>query len=179
MKKNVLIFGLISGVLISLFLVFVMAACYKSGTYEGNMVIGFSAMILALSLIFVAVKNYRDKYNGGVVSFGKAFQIGLLISLIASTMYTITWAIDYHYFLPGWMDGFTAHALKEAQDSGKTAKEIAEKTKEIQDMKEAYSNPLIFAAYTFVEIFPVGLVVSLITALILKRKQAPADLASA
>ncbi|OOQ62288.1 DUF4199 domain-containing protein [Mucilaginibacter pedocola] len=179
MKKNVLVFGLISGLLISTFMVFAMTSCYKSGTYEGNMIMGFSAMILALSLMFVAVKNYRDKYNGGVISFGKAFQIGFLVALIASTMYMLTWAVDYHYFLPGWMDGYTAHMVKELQSSGKSAAEIAKETKNLQDMKEAYKNPLVFAAYTYLEILPVGIIVALITALILKRKNAPADFATA
>ncbi|RFZ84995.1 DUF4199 domain-containing protein [Mucilaginibacter terrenus] len=178
MKRNVIVFGLISGLLISAFTVCTMAMCYNSGTLESSMVIGFSAMILALSLIFVAVKNYRDKYNGGVVSFGKAFQIGLLISLIASTMYTLSWAIEYHVFIPDWFDKYTAHALRDLRNSGKSATEIAAKTRELNEMKVAYQNPLIFAAYTYLEIFPVGVIVSLIAALILKRRQRPAHFAT-
>jgi hypothetical protein len=169
MKRNVLVFGLISGLLISVFTVCTMAWCYQKGNSGGSMVMGFSAMILALSLMFVAVKNYRDKYNGGFVSFGKALQIGLLISLIASAMYTISWAIEYHYFMPDWLDKYNAHSIKALKNSGAGPAEIAEKTKEILAMSNLYKNPLYFVFFTFIEIFPVGVIVSLITALILKR----------
>ena len=170
MKKNVLVFGLISGVLISLFMVSYMAVCYRSTKFEGSMVVGYLAMLLAFSFIFVAVKNYRDKYNGGVIGFGKAFRMGLFISLIASTMYLIAWAIEYHYFMPDWMDRYSDHLLETMKSSGADTKEIAEKTKEINTMRDSYQNPLVFALYTYAEILPVGLIVSLITALILKRK---------
>lgn len=170
MKRNVWVFGLISGLLISVFTVCSMAWCYKSGNTGGSMVMGFSAMILAFSLIFVAVKNYRDKYNGGVITFGKAFQIGLYISLITSTMYLISWALEYNLYMPDFMDRYTALQLKELQAGGAAAAELAAKTEEMNEMKIAYQNPLIFALYTYREILPVGLIVSLITALILKKK---------
>lgn len=177
MKRNVIVFGLISGVLISVFTVCTMAYCYRtgSGSSGGNMIMGFTAMLLAFSFIFVAVKNYRDKYNGGVVSFGKAFQIGALIALIGSTMYMISWAIEYHYFMPDWMDRYIANSLTELQKSGAAAKEVAEKTAEYNAMKESYKNPLVFALYTYAEILPMGLLVALIAALILKRKHNPGD----
>ena len=170
MKKNVWVFGLISGVLISAFMVCTMALCYRSGKFEGNMVMGFSAMLLAFSFIFVAVKNYRDKYNGGVISFGRAFRIGLFISLIASTMYVLSWAIEYHLFIPDWLDKYNAHAIKNLQSSGAGAAEIAEKTNDIKALSESYKNPALFVLYTYVEILPMGLLVSLISAFILKRR---------
>jgi hypothetical protein len=180
MKRNVIVFGLISGTLISVFTVCTMAICYGSEGFEGGgMVLGFSAMILAFSFIFVAVKNYRDKYNGGIISFGRALQIGLLISLIASTMYVVSWAIEYHVFLPDWMEKYTAHSLKALQTSGKSAAKIAEETKMILDQKEAYKNPVMFVLYTYVEILPVGIIVSLITALILRKKENTGGLATA
>jgi hypothetical protein len=179
MKKNVLVFGLISGALISLFMVSYMAVCYRSTKFEGSMVVGYSAMLLALSVIFVAVKNYRDKYNGGVVSFGKAFRIGLFISLISSTIYLLSWAIEYHFFMPDWMDKYAAHTLETMRSSGASASEVADQTKEINAMKDSYQNPIVFALYTYAEILPVGLLVSLITALILKKKSNTGEVAAA
>jgi flagellar biosynthesis protein FliQ len=170
MKRNVWVFGLISGLLISVFMTGSMAWCYQPGHSGGSMVVGYTAMLLAFSLIFVAVKNQRDKYNNGVISFGKAFQIGLLISLICSTMYVIAWAVEYHFFMPDFMDRYTANQIKALHTGGAGAAEIAEKTQEFNLMKESYKNPVVFALYTYMEIFPVGLIVSLITALILKKK---------
>ncbi|RZJ15939.1 MAG: DUF4199 domain-containing protein, partial [Acinetobacter sp.] len=86
MKKNILIFGLISGLIVS-GLISITAICYSKQDFEGNMVLGFTVMILAFIFVFVGIKNYRDKFNNGNITFGKALQIGLSISFIASTMY--------------------------------------------------------------------------------------------
>jgi len=134
------------------------------------MLLGYASMILAFSLMFVGVKNYRDKYNGGIISFGKAFRIGLYITLVASTLYVLVWLVDYYVFIPDFMDKYSAHVINKAQNSGASANEIAAKTKEINTMKEMYNTPLMVVLLTYMEIFPVGLIVSIITALILKRK---------
>ena len=98
MKKLVLTYGLIAGAVVSAFMAISMMgiADDPSKIGAGSMVVGYLGMLIAFAFIFVAVKNYRDKQNGGVVSFGKAFSIGLLIALIASVMYVITchWYIN-------------------------------------------------------------------------------------
>src|SRR4249919_3549917 len=99
MKRNSLVFGTISGVIISAFMGVSMAimSC-GSGDMDGgssSMIIVFSAMAVAFSFIFVGVKNYRDKQNGGIITFGKAFLLGCMISLIASTLYVLTWAVEF------------------------------------------------------------------------------------
>ena len=83
MKKIVIVFGLIAGVIVSAWAVCGAALCYGGGSYTTGMVLGYASMILAFSLVFVGVKNYRDKYNDGLISFGKAFKIGLYITLIS------------------------------------------------------------------------------------------------
>jgi hypothetical protein len=170
MKKNVIVFGLISGFIVSAWMVGGVAWCYSSGNFEGNMLLGYASMILAFSLVFVGVKNYRDKYNSGIISFGKAFRVGLYITLVASTMYVLVWLVDYYVFIPDFMDKYSAHVISRALNSGARADEIAAKTKEINSMKEMYSTPLMVVLLTYMEIFPVGLIISVITALILKRK---------
>lgn len=170
MKKNVFVFGSIAGLLVSIGLVAGMAWCYNSGNFEGNMLVGYASMLLAFSFVFIGVKNYRDKYNGGIISFGKAFKIGLLIALVASTMYVVVWVIDYYLFVPDFMDKYSAHVISKAQTSGATAAEIEEKVKQITSMKEMYKTPIMVVLLTYMEIFPIGLIVSIITALILKRR---------
>jgi hypothetical protein len=178
MKKNILVFGTISGVIISTFMGISMAimSC-GSGDADGgagSMIIGFSAMAVAFSFIFVGVKNYRDKQNGGVITFGKAFLLGFMISLIASTIYVITWGIEFHFFMPDFIDKYSAMQVKQLQESGITGAALDEAVKGIE--KDSYNyknNPLFFAMYTYMEILPVGIIVTLISALILKRKTAP------
>lgn len=179
MKKNVLVFGLISGFTISLWTVISMYYCYTLHKFEGSMLVGYTAMVVALSIMFVGIKNYRDKFNGGVISFGKAFQIGILISLIASTIYVIAWLIDYYLFIPDFMDKFSAHSIEKLRASGKSAAEISKGIARLQLMKEQYKSPVWVVLYTYLEIFPVGLVVTLITALILKKKHPDNSLVTA
>lgn len=170
MKKNVLVCGLIGGAWLSIMLVYSIYLCYTREDFEGNMVLGFASMILAFSLIFIAVRNYRNKYNGGQITFGKAFKIGLYISLIASSMYVITWLIDYYLFVPDFMEKFTAHNLRLAASKGATAVELAEKTKEMAWYSDMYKSPVMVVLLTYMEVLPIGLIISLISALILKRK---------
>ncbi len=122
MKKNILVFGTISGVIISTFMGISMAvmSC-GSGDMDGglsSMIIGFSAMAVAFSFIFVGIKNYRDKQNAGSITFGKAFILGFMISLIASTLYVITWGVEFHFFLPDFIDKYSALQVKQLKESG-------------------------------------------------------------
>ena len=177
MKKNVLVFGLISGLVVSTLMAISMVTMYNNpnaGHGGGSMIIGYLSMLVAFSLIFVAVKNYRDKQNGGVISFGKAFKIGLLIALIGSTMYVIMWALLYNFYMPDFMDRYCAQMIENAKPTSSPAK-IQELTEQMNTQKEMYKNPLFFVLFTYFEILPVGLIVSLVTALILRRKQ-PATL---
>lgn len=141
-----------------------------SGDFENGMIYGYASMIIAFSLIFVGVKNYRDKYNNGVISFGKAFKVGLLITLVASTLYVISWLINYHFFMPDFYDKYFARTLDQLKASGASAATIAEKTGEMKKMAEWSKNEFFIIIMTYVEILPVGLIITLIAALILKRK---------
>lgn len=173
MKKNVLTFGLISGTLITAFMLTSMYYGSCTDKFDSNtaMVIGFTAMIVAFSFIFVAIKNFRDKYNGGVISFGKAFRIGLFISLIASTMYVIGWLIDFSYFMPDFMDKYSDLMIKQLQAEVKDPVKLKEEIDKMHQNRDLYNSSILFrAAYTYLEILPVGLIISLISALILKKK---------
>lgn len=89
MKRNVIVFGLISGLIIAVLMVCTTIICYNNPDYTGNMVMGYTSMILAFSLAFVGVKNLRDKHARGFISFGRAFKTGFYITFIASTIYVL------------------------------------------------------------------------------------------
>lgn len=170
MKKIVLTYGLIAGLVVSAVMLIMVTTCGQGDNYEGNMLIGYASMLIAFSMIFVGVKSYRDKHLNGVISFGKAFKVGFLIALIASTFYVVAWLIDYHFFIPDFMDKYTANEISKLKGSGISASELASKTKDLEDMREMYKNPVMQILMTYAEILPVGLIVSLIAALILKKK---------
>jgi hypothetical protein len=127
-------------------------------------------MIIAFSFIYVGIRNYRDKYNQGVVSFGKALRVGLGITLIGATLYVITWLIDFYCFVPDFMDKYSAEMIRQAQASGATGAALDQKIVGIRQMAAWYKNPVFVVLMTYLEVLPVGIVISLIAALILKRK---------
>ena len=169
MKKVVLVYGIIAGLIVTGMMAFSTGYFCAKGDFEGGMIYGYSAMIISFSMIFVGVRSFRDKHNGGTINFGKAFKIGLFISLIASTIYVISWLINYYCFMPDFMDKYAAVMVAKAQASGIKADQLAKKTADIAQMKEWYKNPVFVILMTYVEIIPVALVVTLISALILKR----------
>ncbi len=174
MKKNVLVFGTIGGLIVAAMMFYSTGKYCATGDFEGGMIYGYTAMILAFSMIFVAVKNFRDKYNNGVLNFGKAFKIGFYITLIASTIYVISWLINYYCFIPDFMDKYSMHMIAKVKASGVSAAEVSKEITSMDKMKEMYKNPLFVILFTYLEILPVGLVVALISAGILKRKTAKA-----
>jgi Protein of unknown function (DUF4199) len=170
MKRNVWIFGTIAGLIITSYALYMVRECYTNPDMQANDVVGYAGMIAVFSLVFVGIKNYRDKYTGGIISFGHAFKTGLYITLIASGIYVVVWLIDYYIFVPDFLDKYIPHVLKEATRKGATEAELQEKAAEMANFKEMYKNPLFVVVVTFLEVFPVGLIVALISALILKRK---------
>ena len=170
MKRNVLVFGSISGLIIAALMVFSSIWCYKDPNFEANMVIGYATMLVSFSFIFVGIKNLRDKHNGGVITFGQAFKLGLYISLIASSAYVATWLVEYYFFIPDFMDKYGAHVIKEAQNSGATQAELDKQIAKMDQYKEMYKNPVFVILLTYMEVLPLGIVISVISAFILKRK---------
>ena len=168
MKKNIITYGLIAGIVVSFLMLF--SINLNINDFNISLFIGYASMLIAFSFVFVGIRNYRNKYNEGVISFGKAFKIGIMIVLIASTIYVISWLIDYYFFNPGYMEKYAAHILDKLKASGASQVEIDKQTKEMANFAKMYKNPLFNAMMTYVEILPVGLIVTLISSFILKRK---------
>ena len=173
MKKNIIIYGLIAGIIVSTLMLFsVNSISHTEGIvdYNTSLLIGYASMLIAFSLVFVGIRNYRDKYNEGVISFGKAFKIGIMMTLIASTIYVVAWLIDYFFFIPDFAEKYCAHTLDKLKAGGASQIEIDKETKEMANFARMYKNPFFNAMMTYVEILPVGLIVTLISSFILKRK---------
>jgi hypothetical protein len=88
MKKVVLVYGVLAGVAL-----IILSIILQMSLGEHSMVTGYVTMVLSLLMVFFGIKSYRDQHNGGVVSFGRAFQVGLYITLIASVFYVVGWEI--------------------------------------------------------------------------------------
>lgn len=173
MKKIILTYGLISGIIVSGIMLVSMnylSHCKGNMDYNTSMVVGYASMLLAFSLVLVGVKQYRDKSNAGVISFGMAFRIGIFIVLIASTLYVLAWLVNYYFFMPDFIERYSAHMLEDMKAEGASASEIQKEAQEMASFAKMYRNPFFNALITYLEILPMGLIVTLISAFILKRR---------
>ena len=169
MKKTILIFGLISGVISSLMMLATLPFLDNIGFNKG-LVVGYTSIVLSFLLVFFGIRSYRDNVGNGQITFTKAFAVGISITLISCLFYVVTWEILYFNFLPGFMDKYNTHIIERLQAAGATPATVQAKIEELKKYKEMYDNPLYNAAMTFIEPFPVGLVITLISAAILRKK---------
>jgi hypothetical protein len=172
MKKIILTNGLIAGAVVSsMFLI--SWPLMENGTlnFDNGMIFGYASMLIAFSMIFIGVKKFRDHHQGGVITFGKAFQIGILITVIASVMYALSWEVCYHTIATDFTEKYTAHYMDKMAADGATPAEIAEKKAEMESFNEMYENPIVRFLFTAgMEIFPVGLLISLISAALFRKR---------
>jgi hypothetical protein len=169
MKKTVLNFGFISGIMISALMAGSLFIADRIGSGH-SMILGYTIMVASFLLVYFGVRSYRDNTLAGQISFGRAFSCGILITLITCVCYVTMWEILYFNFMPHFMDGYFAAQIHKVQSSGLDAATIAAKVAEIQRSQQLYQNPLVNIAYTFMEPLPVGLLITLISAAVLRRK---------
>lgn len=174
MKKIVLTFGLLSGAIIATMTAIMLPLCLN-GTFDMSysQIVGYSTMVLSFVLVFFGIRSYRENVGGGAITFGRAFKVGILITLIACAVYVISWEIVYYNFIPDFADRYAALSIQRMRDSGATDAAIAKAVIEMDRFKVLYRNPLFNIGMTFLEIFPVGLIMTLASAGILRKKVGP------
>jgi hypothetical protein len=171
MKRIVLIFGLISGV-VSSGLMFLTLPFLESGTNDYGYAIGYTCILLSLLLVFFGIRSYRENVGKGSISFGRAFAIGILITVISCVFYVASWEVIYFNFMPDFVEKYTARTVAKMRQKGESDAAIAETRKKMAAMKVMLDNPATNAAMTFIEPFPVGLLVTLVSAAILRKRTA-------
>jgi hypothetical protein len=163
--RYALTYGILAGLVI--LAIFIPALALAN---QHSMVVGYLIMLVGLTLVFVGVKRFRDIERGGIVRFLPAFLLGLAISLVASIVYVIGWEIylsttDYALF-----DDYIGEQMRSYQAAGMSGAELAQKTEEMAAMRAQFRDNMPFRlAMIFLEVFPVGLVVSLVSAALLRN----------
>lgn len=175
MKRIVLTYGLISGAIIAALMVATIPFLDRIG-FDYGMVIGYTSMVIAFLLVFFGIRSYRETIGNGEISFGRAFKVGILITLISCICYVVAWEILYFNFLPDFAEKYSSYIIEKERAAGASAEVLAQRAQEMKNMKSLYDNPLINAAITFLEPFPIGLIMTLVSAAILKkRRQVPEE----
>ena len=169
MKKTVLTFGLISGAISSVLMVATIPFADKIG-FGHSYVIGYTTIVLSFLLVFFGIRSYRDNVGNGQITFTKAFAVGISITLISCIFYVVTWEVLYFNFLHDFMDKYGAYMIEKLKASGAGPAAIQAQIEQAKKYKEIEDNPLLNAAITFIEPFPIGLVITLISAAVLRRK---------
>lgn len=169
MKKTVITFGLISGFIISVLMGGSLVLADRIGSGH-SMALGYTIMVASFLLIYFGIRSYRDNTLGGQISFGRAFACGILITFITTICYVVMWEILYFNFMPHFMDSYFAAQIHKVQSAGLDPATTAARVAAIRRSQELYQNPLVNMAYTFMEPLPVGLVITLISAAVLRRK---------
>ena len=170
MKKTVLTFGLIAGLMISVLMDGSLLLANKIGSGHNSMLLGYTMMVASFLLVYFGIRSYRDNNLAGQISFGRAFTCGILITLITTVFYVVTWEVIYFNFIPHFMDSYWAAQIHKVQASGLDPATIATKVAAIEHSQQLYQNPFVNMAYTFMEPLPVGLISTLISAAILRRR---------
>jgi len=106
MKKLILVYGVISGLVI----IVINTLSLELGI--GQAWLGFLVMFIAFSSIFVAVKQYRDETLGGVIRFGTGFLVGLGITLVASLVYVLVWELYLAVTDYAFIDAYIASIIE-------------------------------------------------------------------
>jgi hypothetical protein len=172
MKKLILTYGLIAGAIVSV-MMWITQPLLRNGTInlENGMLVGYTTMVVSLSLVFFGIKSYRDLHLNGAIAFGSAFKVGVLIALMGSVMYAVSWEIYYNIVAPDFLEWYNQCQIDKMVKEGKTEEEIIKAKVDFEKFGELYKNPFIRFGMTMMEIFPVGLLITLASAGLLRKKE--------
>jgi Protein of unknown function (DUF4199) len=172
MKKIIWVYGTIAGVIMGA-MFFITAPLWDNGTLnmDNGMVVGYTTMVIALSMVFFGVKSYRDNHQNGVITFGHAFKVGILITVVASLLYALSWEAAYHTVSKGFSEEWTKSYVEKMKAKATNEAEVQAAIAEAENNKAMYENPLFRFPITLMEVFPVGLIMALITAGLLRKKE--------
>jgi hypothetical protein len=175
MGKWLLKSGLISGLsMVFLFFIFhiLFMKDFNPEMWEIGEIIGYSSMILALTAIFFGVKGYRDKVLGGKISFGKAFLLGTGISAVASVIFGVYIYLLYTVISPGLSGKMIEVYREKIRTSGQAQEVITQQLAQFDTEAVLWNNPYLQAFIMLVTVLLIGILISLVTAAILKKKNA-------
>ena len=174
MKQTIIRYGLISGAIaatceLGITLILKHYGFDKVG-FDKSAYFGYSFIILSMAVIFFGIKAYRDQENGGKVNFVKGLLIGLGIALISCVCYSLMWMVVYYNFMPNFMQDYTTFYMNKLKAGGASEAELVKAQGQITGMVELYKSPIGVFGMTMMEPLPIGGLVSLVSALILRRK---------
>jgi hypothetical protein len=169
--RLIAIYGVIAGLVVAVPMVWLMLILTEETAPENGALYGYLTMIVALTAVFVGIKHYRDKVLGGVIRFWRALLVGLGISAVASMVYVIGWELSLALTEFDFSEAYSQAMLDAARADGATVAELERVAADAEAFATLYANPLFRVSITFIEMFPVGIVISLISAGLLRNSR--------
>jgi len=168
MQKIAITYGILSGTITIATLILGLVVS-DGGSFLSSQIFGYLTMIVALSMIFIGIKRYRDQQRGGVIRFLPAFAMGLAIAVIAAIIYTLVWELYLMTSGYDFIDSYVNSAIEAKRTAGLSADKLAEEIAALEEMRSDYGKIYIRIPMTFLEIFPIGLIIALLSAALLRN----------
>jgi hypothetical protein len=168
MKKIVFRYGIISFVTICTLGFINYLGIVKIPNYNGA-IGGYICILLSLIFIYVGIKQFRDKENGGFISYKQAFLVGILIVIFPSLANGIYDVIYVKYIDPGFMDKYYDVAIQNMKLT-LPPNQLQEKLKSLESERAMFSNLYVQFLMMFLTVFIIGVVVTAISSLVLCKK---------
>lgn len=170
MKTSVIKFGSISGLIFSAMVILMVILEGGTGNFESGQGLNYLFMVAGYSMVFFGIREYRDKKLNGAISFNAAFRTGLLIVITGAVFYTLTWVIYQHYVDREFTDRYTEFVIDKIKSGNKSPEQIESEIDAFTKNMQEYNGPFTRGMYTFLEIFPLGLLISVLCALLMRKK---------
>jgi hypothetical protein len=170
MLALILRYGIIAGLIVTLPMDVSMLRL-KAGDPEPGLLVGYLTMLVGLTAVFLGIKHYRDKVLAGTIGFKNAFMLGLGISAVAGLIYAIGWEISLNFMSFDFTEAYARSVVESARAHGATGAALEKAVADAQSFTTMYRNPLLRFPMTFLEMFPVGMLVSLVSAALLRKPQ--------
>jgi hypothetical protein len=165
-------YGIVAGLIVAIPMMWRMLSAEPGDANPlGGMLVGYLTMLVALTAVFLGIKQYRDRVLGGAIRFLPAFGLGLGISVVACLLYVIGWEVSMAYSDFDFTAWYANYMVEAARSAGATPEQLAKAAADAKEFSESYRNPLVRIPFTFIEMFPVGVLVSLISALVLRNSR--------
>jgi hypothetical protein len=169
MLRTTLVYGLIAGLVAGVPMSLMVLAMNGQTMMDYGMVLGYLTMLIALSAVFVAIKRRRDRELGGVIRFWPAFGLGIGISVVAGVLYVVSWELAQAATQMDFASDYAKAMIEQQRAKGASPEALAKLSADMETFKVQYADPLFRLPMTFAEIFPVGLLVSLVSAGLLRN----------
>ena len=172
MKQVIWKYGIVAGVILAALMFLTIPFVDQIG--DMGIVLGYTTMLIGFMMIFFGIRAYRDGEGGGRVTFGRAFLIGVAITVIGSLCYVGAWEVMSRKYMPDFADKYSARIMAKARADSMPEAELAATQKKLDEFAMSYKNPWYRMPMTLLEPLPVGLILSLVASGVLRRRTSAA-----